>query len=114
LLTNAATCLFDIMLDRSRVEEKETVQLRLSSTDAAELLLDWFRELLFLFSSSGLAVSRVVIEEVSDTGVRAVLFGERFDPQRHELKVEVKTPTYHQFSIVREAGGLTATVVLDV
>jgi SHS2 domain-containing protein len=40
--------------------------------------------------------------------------GEKFDPERHRVKIEIKTPTYHMLSITEEADGHRATVVFDV
>jgi SHS2 domain-containing protein len=40
--------------------------------------------------------------------------GEKFDPQRHQVKIEIKTPTYHMFSIAEDDTGYKATVVFDV
>ena len=40
--------------------------------------------------------------------------GEKFDPARHRVKIEIKTPTYHMFSITEDASGCKATVIFDV
>jgi SHS2 domain-containing protein len=114
LFSNAATCLFDLMLDRSRVRETRSLSVSLQSADLPELFLDWLRELLFLFSTRSLAVGRVEIAAVATTKVSATVFGEEFDPGRHGLVVEVKTPTYHEYRIDKTDEGYRATLVLDV
>lgn len=40
--------------------------------------------------------------------------GEKFDPRRHQVKIEIKTPTYHMFSIAKDDTGYKATVIFDV
>jgi SHS2 domain-containing protein len=114
LFTNAATCLFDLILDLGKVQETQSVPVSLESADLSELFLDWLRELLFLFSAHSLAIRRVEIGSIEPTKVQAAVFGEEFDQERHGLKVEVKTPTYHEYRIDKTDEGYRATVILDV
>ncbi len=114
LFTNAATCLFDLILDLEKVRETTAVPVSLESTELPELLLDWLRELLFLFSTRSLAISRVEISSIEPTRVSATVFGEKFDAERHGLKVEVKTPTYHEYRVEKTEDGYRATVIFDV
>lgn len=117
LFTAAAECLFDTMLARGRIVPDRTETVCLQNTDLAELFLDWLRELLFVFSTRGLAVRKVEMLRIVETEslqLTARLVGTGFDPQRHGFKIEVKTPTYHQFCIKRVHDGWYATVVLDV
>ena len=114
LFTNASTCLFDLILDRDRVRETVSQSIYLEDTSLSELFLDWLRELLFLFSTRSLAVGRVEIKSIEPTRVEAIVFGEEFDAVRHGLKVEVKTPTYHEYRIDKTEDGYRATVILDV
>jgi len=114
LFTNAAICLFDLILDRSKVHEAASVPVSLESAALPELFLDWLRELLFLFSTRSLAIGRVEIGSIEPTRIKAIVFGEEFDTERHGLKVEVKTPTYHEYRIEEGKDGYRATVILDV
>ena len=114
LFANAATCLSDLILDRKKVRETESVPVSLKSTDLPELFLDWLRELLFLFSTHSLAIRRVEIASVEPTQIKATVFGEEFDAERHGLKVEVKTPTYHEYRVEKTKNGYRATVIFDV
>jgi len=124
LFANAAFCLFDLMLDLPRVEAKQQKTIELESADLPELFLDWLRELLFLFSTHGFAVSRAEVRiqslgpsvpgSLGPCSLSAVLLGEPYVLERHGLKVEVKTPTYHEYKLESSADGYKATLVLDV
>jgi SHS2 domain-containing protein len=114
LFTNAATCLFDQILDLKKVRETQSMPVSLKSADLPELFLDWLRELLFLFSTHSLAIRRVEIGSIEPTKVQATVFGEEFNAERHSLKVEVKTPTYHEYRTDKTDEGYRATVILDV
>ena len=114
LFTNAANCLFDLMLDRTKVNEVVSQRVYLEAASLPELFLDWLRELLFLFSTRSLAIGRVEIGSLEPTRISATVFGEEFDAERHGLRVEVKTPTYHEYRIEKTEDGFRATVILDV
>jgi SHS2 domain-containing protein len=114
LFRNAGYALFDNILNLEAVEARETRKIELSSTTTEELLLDWLRELLFQFSTRYFAVRDVPRVDIQGTRLSAEVRGEKFDPSRHRVKIEIKTPTYHMFSIKPEAGGYKATIILDV
>jgi SHS2 domain-containing protein len=114
LFTNAATCLFDLILELKKVRETQSMPVSLKSADLPELFMDWLRELLFAFSTHSLAIRRVEIGSIEPTHVSATVFGEEFDAERHGLKVEVKTPTYHEYRVEKTEDGYRATVILDV
>lgn len=117
LFANAAFMLFDVMVDLERVKEVQSEEVKIASDDLSELFLDWLRELLFLFSTRGLVIKRVRIKRLDELAwaLEATVYGEPYEPNRHGLKIEIKTPTYHQFAIrKKEDGGWQATVIFDV
>ncbi len=116
LFCNAAFMIFDVMLDLKKVREQGQHEISLQSADLSELFLDWLRELLFLFSTRSFVTRRVEISSLESEPalLKAVIYGERYDPNRHGLKIEIKTPTYHQYQIERMQEGYRATVILDV
>ncbi|OYD14691.1 hypothetical protein CH330_07880 [candidate division WOR-3 bacterium JGI_Cruoil_03_51_56] len=117
LFTNAAFCLFDLMLDRSQLKVTKTRIVELTAPNLAELFLDWLRELLFLFSAHSFAVARAELIEFSETEpfrLTARLHGEDYDPARHGLKIEIKVPTYHQYRLESTTNGYLATVIFDI
>jgi SHS2 domain-containing protein len=113
LFGNAAWCMADTMYEPERVEERTSRHLALTAPETSELFMDWLRELLFLFSNHGLAFCRVEFGELSSSRLAATVFGEEYDLNRHGLKVEMKTPTYHGFKLEQVPEGFRATVVFD-
>ena len=81
------------------------------------LLFAFLNELVFLKDARGLLL-RPVSLRTSQTAagwhVSAEMAGERVDPARHEIIVDVKAITLHRFDVHATAGGWEATVVLDV
>ncbi len=114
----AAGALLDVM-----VAERQTVQAKLREVvsieaESAEMLLfDFLQELIFLKDRDQtlLAAQQIEIEDHDDgCHLTAVLTGEQMDDARHDLVVDVKAVTMHQFQLVRIPAGWRARVILDI
>ena len=114
LFSNGLFSIFDNILDLNKVVIKETKKIEISSSTLEELLIDWFRELLFIFATEYFAAKEVKNIKVENNKLYAEIAGEKFDPKRHNIKIEIKTPTYHMFNIKKTDSGYIATVIFDV
>ena len=106
-----------MILERVPARPTRTETVELESPDEKELLMDWLRELLYLFSTRSFVTLAVEVKELklgSPSRLKAVLSGADYDQSVHGLKLEIKTPTYHQFSLEHSASGYSATVLFDV
>lgn len=112
--SNAAFALFDNITDLKTVVSSKERGVRLKAEKLEDLFLDWLRELIFLFSTEFFIPKEIEINTVNDNQIEAKLRGERFDPNRHRIKIEIKTPTYHMYSIKKTDSGYKATVIFDV
>jgi SHS2 domain-containing protein len=111
---NAAYAMFDILTDIDRVEEKDSFELEASAENVEDLLVAWLDELLYLYETDRFLSRRFVISDMSNTSLRASVFGERIDPDRHEIKTEIKSVTYHQLMVEKTDDGWKAQVIFDV
>ncbi|MCS7257756.1 MAG: archease [candidate division WOR-3 bacterium] len=114
LFKNAQYALFDNILDLSTVEVKSKKTITISSETLEELFMDWLRELLFRFATEYFITKEVNSLVVNQTKLSAEVAGEYFDPARHQIKIEIKTPTYHNYKITATPDGYKATVIFDV
>jgi SHS2 domain-containing protein len=73
-----------------------------------ELLVDWLRELLYIFTARGKLFSTFDIEELTENRIRAFCSGEEFDIEKQGIKTEIKAVTYHGLQI--KVGGAEADV----
>ena len=114
--SNAGKAVFEVMSDTSIVKPDEREEFEITSKDEKSLLFDFLNELIYLsdcrkmfFSSFNLKITR------TDSGLslKAVCFGEKINPKRHELRTEVKACTYHSMD-VKKNGKWRARVLLDV
>jgi SHS2 domain-containing protein len=114
LYAGAAVSLFDLLTDRSMVRSGSDREIFVDGGDPADLLVNFLREVLYLWSGGGWLVKSCMIRQVTAQRLSAVLRGESFDPSRHRIKMEIKAVTYHQASIRRTETGWVARVVFDV
>jgi SHS2 domain-containing protein len=110
---NAASALFSVMVDISRVEQKEFRGVNVTADDEEQLLVEWLNALLAVSDIERMVFSRF---EVLIEGNRLVgtAWGERFDERKHNAHVEVKGATYHMLSVRRDNEGYVAQCVVDV
>lgn len=118
LFVSCAEALLHTMVhDPADVRQVQELAIRLEHVDLDLLLYTFLDEVVFFKDARQLLlhVSVINIGEKEDSLVlEAVLKGERIDPQRHQLIVDVKAVTMHRFQVVREDDGWRATVVLDI
>ncbi len=114
LFANSAFALFDVMTDVDKIEIKEHLPLEVEGVDRDDLMVNWMRELLYLYQGSGYLLREFQVREVKDTLVKADVCGEKIDPDRHEIKKEVAAVAYHQSRIEKTGNQWTAQLVFEV
>lgn len=114
VLEELAAGLFGLITDPSTVQEQEAWPVQVQTEDLTALAVEWLNELLFLHARDGMLARRCTVHEAGPGGVRATVWGERFDPQRHPRGIEVKSATYHQARVEDSPDGWQAVVYLDV
>jgi len=114
LFVNAAFAIFDLMTDLQDVKITEVRAIVTEGADWEDLLINYLREVLYLFNGEGLILSDYAIAEINSRHLMGEVRGEPFEPGRHRVKTEIKAVTYHQ-ALIRENGeGWVGRVVFDV
>ncbi|MEM2908174.1 MAG: archease [Candidatus Hadarchaeales archaeon] len=114
---NAALALFEIMVDTSKVEPREKVEIELEAEDEQALLYDWLDKLLYFHDARGLVLSKFEVELSSlprGMKLKAKAWGERFDPAKHPERTAVKAMTYHMMEIKLGSDGCMVQAVVDI
>ena len=115
LFANSAFALFDVMLTAvDNVETKEKIPLEVEGTDRDDLMVNWLRELLYLYQGSGYLLREFQIREVKDTVVKADVLGEKIDPDRHEIKQEIATVAFHKSRMQKTGNQWTAHLIFEI
>ena len=118
MFSSAADALLNVMVtEPDTVREAEEVDIRLENHHLDMLLFDLLNELLF-YKDSRLLLLRVKRARIDlcNAGytIMASARGERIDPARHSLSVDVKAVTLHRFKVEETAEGWHSVVVLDI
>jgi len=99
------------------VGRHETLNVTLEHDELDLLLFAFLGELVYCKDAQRLLLHAAQVTIVGSTGsfrLEAVLCGERIDPARHRLLVDVKAVTLHRLQVAQAADEWRATVVLDI
>jgi SHS2 domain-containing protein len=114
LFCEAARGLFSIIVaDPKDIVARQQERIEIVGQHRDELLFDWLSELLYLFESRRLLLADFEVE-IDAAGLRAVVRGEPWTPDRHPLEHEVKAITYHGLKVEPTDGGWLAEVIVDI
>jgi len=99
--TVAADAEINITLDQDKVEEKDQKEFSAQGKDLYYLLFSWLEEIPFLLITEGFAIKRIEfdIEKKESYRIYAKAYGEPLDFKKHNFKVEIKAPTFHDMKI---------------
>jgi SHS2 domain-containing protein len=125
LFKSAGYAFFDTIVDATTISLNITRTVSISGTDVEMLLMNWLRELLFLFSVNQEVYGEFeLLQDKSCTSEQNKFYipttlevrvkGEPLDLKKHHFHTEIKAVTYHQFTVVNENGIWKARVIFDV
>lgn len=114
LFTNSAAGMFGLVTAVAQIEAKDALEVTLQAEGAEELLWNWLRELLFLFSTQKIVFRAFEYQAISEKSVWATCWGGYFDPAKHESEREIKAVTRHGFKVEKGKTGWRAEVIFDI
>jgi SHS2 domain-containing protein len=118
LFASCADALMNVM-----VENLESISLERSleishDEESMEMLLFGLLEEIVYYKDAEQLLLRVKKINISmrkeHYKLEAILYGEKINPERHHLIVDVKAVTLHRFKVVKRDGEWKATVVVDI
>ena len=110
---NAAYGFFSLITEPRRIRATIKREIEVRADDLEGLMVAWLGEFIYLFDVEQLLFKKFVIEEFSQTHLKATVYGEKVDQQRHRLKLGIKAVTRHQLSVVAR-DGVEARVIFDI
>jgi len=101
----------NIMYDIEKVEKKEQIDIKFKANDILEALYNSAKYFLDVFYINKFAVRDVRVKHLRKVKVREnksffwdvdiTFFGEKYDPNKHGRKKEVKAVTYHELNLTK-------------
>lgn len=114
LFQNAALAMFDLIADYEKSEGTAEIQVRITGNDWPDLMVNWLRELLYLWNGEEKLIQSIQIDSVVENEIVAAIRWEAFRPELHSLKNEIKAVTYHQIQAGKVNHGWEAVIIFDV
>lgn len=115
LFVNAAEALFDVMIEsKTGRAAKRQKTINVDGTDIADLLINFLRELLYLFNGEQFMTGSCEIIHFTNKKLQARLRGESFKSKTHLIKTEIKAVTYSGAKVERIKTGWKARLIFDV
>ncbi|MGQ9604160.1 MAG: archease [bacterium] len=114
IFVNSALALFDLMVGIENIQKVVKRELGVSGRDQTELLVAWLNELLYVYSVEKLVFAGFEDVELRPDSIEVIAYGELFDPEKHEVHIEVKAATYHGLSLSKVDGLWKARIIFDI
>lgn len=99
----AARAVIETTLEPKTVQQKETREFTAVGKDLRYLLFSWFEEIILILITEGFAIGKIDfdIEKNEKYRINAIAHGEPLDFKKHNFKVEIKAPTFHEMEIIK-------------
>lgn len=116
LFEAAAEATFDVMIEHKRkLAPAIEVPVSIDAPAIDQLLVRWLTELLFVFESRRIVLSKFYVDEISERHIEASVFGAKYDSARHRQKIEIKAVTYHHLKVEQAGDGAwQAEIIFDI
>lgn len=118
LFSNAAEAVTQTMVDVETLKANQNVKMKMQNRKLEDLFLDFLNELVYLKDAKQLLFSKFTtkISQQDSGGYNLIvsLWGEKIDPKKHHLRVDVKAITQHKFSLAKKNNKHISFIVLDI
>jgi protein archease len=114
LFSNAAWALFDVLTETKALSGDDSCNVTVSGDDWSDLMVNWLREVLYLWNGKEKLVKSVQILSLSEKKISAKIFFDAYTPDRHIIKAEIKAVTYHQVYVKSGPSGWEAGIIFDI
>ncbi|MDP2983319.1 MAG: archease [Candidatus Latescibacter sp.] len=118
LFTACADALMNVMVENlESIRSKRSLEVSLDEESLEMLLFGLLEELVYYKDAEQLLLRVKKINVATGAEhykLEAILSGEKINPEKHHLLVDVKAVTLHRFRVVKTDGAWKATVVVDI
>ena len=115
---NAALAMFEVMTDTEKVSPDIEDSVEVEAEDEFALLYSWLEALLVKFETKNMLYSKFKISSIEENAegfrIKATIWGEQFNAEKHTQKVGVKAVTYHRMEIIKDIDNVRLEFILDI
>ena len=106
--------MYGLITDLEKVAEGKTVEIAVTSDSPEGLLVKYLNELIFRFDTYYFIGKRIEVMEFTEGLIRVTVYGEEFDPRRHEQRLLLKAATYHNIKVKKSGDRCEVEVIFDI
>jgi SHS2 domain-containing protein len=114
LFTEAARALSELIFGQRVFTATETVTFAVKGSDWPDLMINWLRELLFLWNGDDRIIGPVTIQRIEQFTVEATVPVDTTPCDPHDIFNEIKAVTYHAIEVAEAAAGWQARIIFDI
>ena len=104
--------------DLKKISPKIEKKITIKAEDKEALLFDFLSEFLYIFDVDELVFSQIYVSKIEKFNdnykLQAILKGEKFDSDKHEIGIEVKAITYSFMNIEEKHASTIIDIVFDI
>jgi SHS2 domain-containing protein len=101
-----------------KIDSVSKKELKITAEDREALLFDFLSEFLYIFDVERLIFGNINVERIEKTNeeltLKAILYGEKFNSDKHDIGTEVKAITYSYMKIEEKEDKTEVEVVFDI
>ncbi|HEY0943599.1 MAG TPA: archease [Steroidobacter sp.] len=102
-----------LVTDLGLIDAREPVMIECSAPDVELLFAEWLNNVVYEMATRHMLFSKFVVT-IEGLRLRAEVWGERVDADRHHPAVEIKGATYTALRVINEDSTWLAQTVVDV
>jgi SHS2 domain-containing protein len=114
LFSEAAAGMFSLIVSGDTRRPVETRRIAAASGDYEGLIVDWLRELLYLWHAERRRFRAWLDGDVTPYAVAATVSVDSYNPNIHVIENEIKAVTYHQIAVINQDGRWRTRIIFDV
>lgn len=114
LFRNAALAIKDLLGVPESGKNEKPVEILVQGMDLPDLMINWLKEILYLYHDESMAVWDITIREIKgDREMAATISALPFPDQGILMNTEIKAVTYHGIKVENRDGKWVCEVVFD-
>jgi len=114
LFKNAGLAMFELMVEAGNSGKCRRSVVAVDGGDWPDLMVNWLRELLYLWTGSGKILRSIAFDELAEHRIVARVDHVAFRTDQHSILNDIKAVTYHQIQAGPVGDHWEAKIIFDI
>jgi len=115
LFENAALGMLEAIAAVDSIDEVVKIKIEVEADALEDLLVAWLSEIHFQHEVQEVLFKRTEVVQFDEDRIIGFAYGEKINPDKHEIFTEIKSVTYHQLEVEEwDDGTWEAQVIFDL